>query len=99
MTDYREFVAQDVRRIVLEELARQPDYRLNEMLLLRVIELHGHRKSRDWLRDQLRWLEDIHALSVHVAGPLWIAELSQRGRDHAEQRITIEGVARPGPGV
>jgi len=97
--EYREYVAQDVRRIILEELAGQPDYRLNETLLLRVIELHGHRKSRDYLRDQLRWLEGMGAVSVHETGPLWIAEITERGRDHAERRVVIEGIARPGPGV
>jgi hypothetical protein len=63
MSDFRQYIAADVRLIILRELASQPDYRLNETLLLRVLETFGHRKSRDYLRDQLRWLEEMGAVS------------------------------------
>jgi hypothetical protein len=75
----------------------QPDYRLNETLLSRVLETFGHRRSRDYLRDQLRWLEEIGAVTLAEAGTVLIAELSRRGRDHVERRVVIEGIARPSP--
>jgi hypothetical protein len=99
MTDFRQYIASDVRLIILRELASQPDYRLNETLLLRVLETFGHRKSRDYLRDQLRWLEEMGAVSLTEAGTVMIAELTRRGRDHVERRTVIEGIARPSPEV
>jgi hypothetical protein len=97
MTDFRAFVAADVRLIILRELAVQPDYRLNETLLSRVLETFGHRKSQDYLRDQLRWLEEMGAATLTEAGTVRIAELTRRGRDHVERRVVIEGIARPSP--
>jgi hypothetical protein len=99
MTDFRQYIAADVRLIILRELVAQPDYRLNETLLLRVLETFGHRKSRDYLRDQLRWLEEMGAVTLTEAGTVMIAELTRRGRDHVERRTVIEGVARPSPEV
>jgi hypothetical protein len=97
MTDFRQYIAADVRLIILRELAAQPDYRLNETLLSRVLETFGHRKSRDYLRDQFRWLEEMGAVTLTEAGTILIAELTRRGRDHVERRVVIEGIARPSP--
>jgi hypothetical protein len=97
MTDFRQYIAADVRLIILRELVAQPDYRLNETLLLRVLETFGHRKSRDYLRNQLRWLEEMGAVTLTEAGTVMIAELTRRGRDHVERRVVIEGIARPSP--
>lgn len=97
MTDFRTFIAADVRLIILRELSAQPDYRLNDTLLSRVLETFGHRKSRDYLRDQLRWLEEMGAVTLTEAGTVLIAELTRRGRDHVERRVVIEGIARPSP--
>jgi hypothetical protein len=97
MTDFRQYIAADVRLIIVRELAAQPDYRLNETLLSRVLETFGHRKSRDYLRDQLRWLEEMGAVTLTEAGTVMIAELTRRGRDHVERRVVIEGIARPSP--
>ena len=97
MTDYRKFVAEDVRRIVLDELARQPGWRLNDDLLLRVLESYGHNKSRDYIRAELDWLEKTRAVTLTEVGGIVIAELTERGLDHVERRKLIAGVARPKP--
>lgn len=97
MSDYRKFVAEDVRRIVLEELARQADYTLNDDLLLRVIETFGHKKPRDYLRAELDWLERAKSVTLTEIGGVVIAELTERGLDHVERRKLIPGVAKPKP--
>ena len=97
MTDYRKFVAEDIRRIVLEELARQPGYRLNDDLLLRVLETYGHVKPRDYLRAELDWLDKARAVALAEVGGIVIAELTERGLEHVERRKLIAGVARPKP--
>lgn len=97
MTDYRRFVAEDIRRIVLEELARQPGYRLNDDLIMRVVEAHGHVKPRDYIRAELDWLEKAKAVTLTEVGGIVIAELTERGLEHVERRKLIAGVARPKP--
>ena len=97
MSDYRKFVAEDVRRIVLEELARQPDYTLNDDLLLRVLETFGHKKPRDYLRGELDWLARAGAATLTDVGGIVIAVLTERGLEHVERRRVLPGVAKPKP--
>ena len=95
MSDYRKHVAEDVRRIVLETLAREPGATLNENLIGRVLESYGHRKTQSYIRDELGWLERQHAISLVEAGTLVIATLLTRGLEHVERRALIPGVAKP----
>ncbi|MFN3869000.1 MAG: hypothetical protein ACK4MF_08045 [Hyphomicrobiaceae bacterium] len=97
MTDYRKFVTEDVRRILLDELSRQPSYRLNDDLMLRVLESFGHVKSRDYLRAELDWLSRARAVTLTEVGGILIAELTEAGLDHVERRKLIAGVAKPKP--
>lgn len=98
-TDFRTFIQHDVRLIVLQELARNAGYRLNDNLLLRVLETFGHVKSRDYLRAELDWLAEAGAVSLNEIGGVLIAELTERGLEHVELRKRIPGVARPKPGA
>nr|WP_298099743.1 hypothetical protein [uncultured Shinella sp.] len=95
MTDFNEHLARDARLVILKELAKQTDNRLNESLLHSVLETFGHRRSRDWVRQQLRFLTDIGAISVTEAGTVLVAELRRAGLEHVERRSILEGVNRP----
>lgn len=88
-------VAADARLLILRELARISDGRSNEVMLGRVLDAHGYRRSRDWLRTQLRALAELDGIRVEELGDVMIAGLRKAGRDHVERRIVIEGVARP----
>ncbi|MEA3533712.1 hypothetical protein [Rhizobium sp. CC-YZS058] len=92
---FDEHLTKDARLVILRELAKQTDNRLNETLLTAVLDTFGHRRTRDWVRTQLRILADLGAVSVTEAGPIMIAELRRAGQDHVDRRIIIEGVARP----
>ena len=95
MSDYRKHIAEDVRRIVLETLAREPGATLNENLLSRTLEGYGHRKTMAYVRDELAWLERQKAVSLTEVGSLLIATLLTRGLEHVERRALIPGVAKP----
>jgi hypothetical protein len=95
MTDFNEHLARDARLVILKELSKQTDNRLNESLLQNVLETFGHRRSRDWVRQQLRILADLDAVSLSEAGTVLIAELRRAGLEHVERRSILEGVARP----
>lgn len=95
MTDYRKFVAEDCRRIILEALAKEPSAALNETMLSRVLEAHGHRKPIDYVREQIDWLAGREAVAVAEVGGLLIPKLLTKGLEHVERRALIAGVAKP----
>lgn len=88
-------IAADARLWILQELAKQVDGRLSEILLRRVLDIYGIRRDRDWIRTQLRKLEALGAIELQVAGETLVARIAATGRDHVEERSVIEGVTRP----
>ncbi|MBB4302338.1 hypothetical protein GGD81_001365 [Rhodobium orientis] len=97
---YADLVDQDVRLIILRALADENDYTLNESILSAVLETFGHRKSRAYIREQLRFLaDDLKAVAVSAAGTVQIARITDTGLDHVAGRIRLEGVKRPSPGL
>jgi hypothetical protein len=92
-------ISAEARLIILKELAVQPGYSLNEALLQATLETFGIARSREWLREELRGLEEVGGITQRDAGTVKIAVLADKGRDHVEQRIVLTGVKRPGPRV
>ncbi len=93
--DYRAHMAEDCRRIILEALAGETSATLNEHLLGAQIEAHGIRKPRDYVREQIDWLEKRGAIAVTEAGGTVIAQLLLKGAEHVERKALIPGVAKP----
>lgn len=89
-------IAADARLIILRELAAQTDGRLNDVVLARLLDAMGVKRSRDWLRTQLRRLAELEAIRLDEVATVYVATLRQAGRDHVERRALLEGVSRPG---
>jgi hypothetical protein len=85
----------DARLVILTELARQTDGRLNDTVLAAALDARGFRRSREWVRTQIAKLAELGALAATPAGSVVVAALTRAGRDHVERRSRIEGVARP----
>lgn len=92
---YADDLAADARLCMLKELASQVDGRLNEVGLMRVLDMFGIRRTRDWVRTQLRQLDQLGAVRITEAGTVMVAALTKLGRDHVDRRAVIEGVTRP----
>lgn len=88
-------IAEDARLIILRELARQSDGRLNDLVLGRVLDKMGVSRTREWLRTQLTRLEELEAVRVETIGPIVVVQLRQAGRDHVDRRALLAGVSRP----
>ena len=96
--DFEEHSTRDARLVILRALGEQTDGRLNETLLSMTVETYGHRRSRDWVRTQMRALEELGAIRIIKAGEEFlIGELTRLGQDHVDRRAIVEGVARPSP--
>lgn len=92
---YDEFMTADARLVILKELAKQPDGRLNEVVLVKVLDVFGHVRSRDWVSDQLRWLAEKGAVEVTRAGTVLVARITATGVNHIERRTFLDGVNKP----
>ncbi|MGO4558310.1 VpaChn25_0724 family phage protein [Mesorhizobium sp. 2RAF21] len=97
MSGYEDYINADARLVILKELARQPDGRLNETLVTAALDTFGYRRSREWVRTQLRKLEELGGVKCLEAGTVLIASITRFGLDHVERRSVIDGVARPSP--
>lgn len=97
MNDYHAYIEQDARLVILKELANQADGRLNDNLLSKVLDNFGYRRSREFIRSQLRFLADIGALRLIESGSVMVGEIKRSGLDHVERRRVLEGVQRPSP--
>lgn len=96
--NYDEAMTRDARLVILKELAAQPDGRLNEALLEKVLDVFGHRRSREWIRTQLRKLEELGAVRLTEVGTVLVAAITRAGVDHVERRSFLDGVERPSLG-
>ncbi|MER8786298.1 hypothetical protein NKH71_00270 [Mesorhizobium sp. M0983] len=97
MTDFDAYLTYDARLVILRELHKQTDGRLNEALLTKTLDTFGHNRSREWVRTQLRKLAELDAVKVTEVGTFMVAAITRAGVDHVERRAIIEGVARPSP--
>lgn len=94
---FEDHLRADARLIILRELSAQTDNRLNESMLGRVLDAFGYRKSREWVRTQLRAMQDVGAITLSEAGSVLVAAITRSGLDHVERRSVIEGIAKPSP--
>jgi hypothetical protein len=92
---FSDLLAGDARLCILKELARQTDGRLNDATLQHVLDAFGMKRSRDWVRTQLRALDELGAVNLTEIGSVMVAAMTKLGRDHVERRQIIEGVSRP----
>lgn len=91
-------IREHARLLILRDLAEQPDGRWNSEALREDLEIRwAINRPREWIHDQLRWLEMMDAVTLTSVSTVLIAEITQKGLDHVERRLHIEGVKRPSP--
>jgi len=96
---FAEHLDKDARLRILQALARQNDGRLGDTMLVPELDSWGHRRSREWVRTQLRALAELGAVTIVVdSAAVIVAELTRAGQNHVNRRGVIEGVLRPEPG-
>jgi hypothetical protein len=89
------YVTEDRRLCILRCLMGQTANTLNESILQRAIGGYGHNVSRDVIKQDLRWLTEVGALTVREVADYLIATLTERGLDHVVRRTAIDGIAKP----
>lgn len=93
---YTEIYNANARLCILRALHEQSDLRLNDSMLLNVLQAFAINRGRDYLRQQLDWLEkEAGAVTLQNAGSVLIAELTETGEDHVERRRVLRGIKKP----
>lgn len=95
---YLDHLREHMRLIILRALADEPNYTHNDAILDDIAKSYAVDRGRDFVRAEIRWLETIGAVSVKEMGGSLIVTATQRGVDHAERRLVIDGVRRPSAG-
>lgn len=93
----KDIIREEARLIMLRELHGQTNYALNDALLRDVLESFGIAKTREWVREEIGYLENVGAVTRTSAGSVVVAKLTPKGVEHVERRLVIEGVKRPSP--
>ncbi|VFR34652.1 hypothetical protein ANDA3_3752 [plant metagenome] len=96
MNAYADFLTADVRLVLLRLLNEFPGYCANSSVLTMALDRFGHKRSRDQVKTQLRWLEEQGLVRVEDLDAVLVATLTERGQDTATGRANVPGVNRPG---
>lgn len=82
----------DLRRTLIQLLAYDVDYSLNDNLLYSAVEGLGKTLTRDQLANHLGWLTEQNLISTRKIASMTIATLTDRGLDVAKGKVRIHGV-------
>lgn len=96
---YSKHIEEDARLIILRELHAQPDGRLSDGILAHVLENFGHNRSRDWVKTQIRRMEELGAVVSTEVGSVLVPQITKLGVEHVLRRARIEGIKQPSLGV
>ncbi len=91
----RDIIREEARLIILKELHHQINYALNDALLRVVLETFGIARSREWVREEINYLDRVGAVTKSEQGSVIVAQLTPKGVEHVERRLLIEGIKRP----
>ncbi|WP_439471325.1 VpaChn25_0724 family phage protein [Brevundimonas sp.] len=87
-----------LRLTILRALNDAPGCSANASILKTVAESLGLPATRDQMHTAIDWLAEQGLVTKESVLNLIVAKLTERGRDVAEGRARVEGVARPGLG-
>lgn len=89
---------QENRRLaILQLLAAEPGYRLNDVILQQLLEQLGYVVPLSLVRAELAWLERLGQLTTQELPGCTVAALLMSGVDTAKGGAYIPGIARPRP--
>lgn len=96
MSEFAQYLREDMRLVILRVLATMPSYTANSSVLSGGLNTVGHNPSRDQVKTEIRWLEEQGLVTVEQAFDLLIARITERGADVAAARTVVPGVKKPG---
>lgn len=95
MSDFAAHYRADARLVCLRKLASWPDGSLSSKMLWRELLTFGFNEDREWVEEEMRYLEKMDAIRLTEAGSVLIGTITPKGRSHLARRIKIAGVDWP----
>lgn len=92
-----DIIREHARLIILRSLYDETNYSSNDSALRDQLEMFGLNKTRDWVKNELTYLEDLGAIKRDVHGSTVIVHLRPAGVEHVERRQLLHGVKRMSP--
>jgi hypothetical protein len=92
---FEERLTEDRRLMILRILQQMPANRSNSSVIADSMSLWGHHLSRDYVRTQLRWLEEQELMYVEDVRGVLVVNLTERGHDVATGAAVVDGVKKP----
>lgn len=96
MSNFSDFLREDMRLVILRLLSELPAYRSNSSILVSGLERIGHSVSRDVVKTELCWLSEQGLVQLETLESVVVAVLTERGADVAAGRSKVSGIKRPG---
>ncbi|WP_048648962.1 hypothetical protein [Nitratireductor soli] len=92
---YKDYVTEKGRLVILQVIGREFNGHLREDLIQKALDAYFLSRSIEWVRTQLRKLEELGAVQLTDDAGKMIAGITRTGRDHVDRRAPIDGVAWP----
>ncbi|RVG08822.1 hypothetical protein CN157_05115 [Sinorhizobium meliloti] len=92
---YNDYLVEKGRLVILQVIAREFNGHLREDLLQKALDANFLSRSIEWVRTQLRKLEELGAVTISEDRGKLIAGITATGRDHVDRRSPLDGVAWP----
>lgn len=96
MSNFKDYLREDMRLLMLRLLAELPAYKANSSVMTAALDEYGHAPTRDQVKTEMRWLAEQGLVDCDDLGPVLVATLTERGQDVAKGRAIVPGVKRPG---
>jgi len=94
--DFRAFEARRIRLLILQAIALQASGSWTLTMLQKHLQASGYDKTRDYVSNQLYWLErEALAVKIIAAGTELVVTIRTAGRGHVERRDYLAGVDKP----
>lgn len=93
----KQLLQEDRRLVILRILNESAGYTANDSILDTALDAYGHKVSRDVVKAELDWLQEMGLLQLKDVAGTKVAEITQRGIDVAEGQAVVSGVKRPRP--
>lgn len=92
---FQDFLREDIRLVILRLLSEMPANRSNSSVLSSGLHRMGHSVSRDYVKSELRWLQEQGLVEIEDVESVLVATLKERGADAAAGLATVHGVKKP----
>jgi hypothetical protein len=99
VNDFVDHYRADARLIILRKLASWPDGSLSSKMLQRELFTFAVNEDREWVEEEMRYLEKFDALRISQAGSVLIGTITPKGRSHLARRLRIAGVDWPSEAI